>query len=338
MILSNFANFQNCPELIFSASPLIQGIQYEDKNLLQVIKLATKLNEIENDNSIEINSKATPRIKSRFLTYLSLYVEHELNLLNPNSNAEIKKELYSEILNYFNSIMKLLTDIENNDKIPFLNEQGFSLSLLKIRIFLEKKKLINIKDDYYTEKIFNSAKKFFNEENSIFSEKILDDFNQIYENLYQIKTTTDKDLILFGDIYPNRQKFFIENISEENKSDYLEDYYGFNNLIAEYSFKFFDAFNDKISNVMDKITPKFLNVLLKITNNISNYAVNCNENNAIRENYLSKFSNYIMTFILNERLNEEKNQNELIANMYKKFWEFLKNLIEIDEKNEICSK
>lgn len=242
--------------------------------------------------------------------------------------------------------MKLLTDIENEnyENIPYLHEFGFSLSLLKIRNFLEKKNLLNVQDDYYTEKIFNAAKKFFNEENNIFSELLIDNFMEIFEELYEIKIQCDKDLLIYGDILPNKNKYFFINLdfSDEKKKDYLEDFYGFNNLIAENSFKFYDSFNDKISNVMDKISPKFLSVLIKITNIISNYAIHNNENNAIRENYLTKLSNYVMTFLLNERINEEKNSNnsnsQLMRNLYNNFWELLKNLLKIDQKNEIVSK
>ena len=60
------------------------------------------------------------------------------------------------------------------------------------------------------------------------------------------------------------------------------------------------------------------------------------------KNYLGssvkKNSNYLMTFILNKKLNDEKNTNVKIKNLLDSFWKMLYYVIKNDEINVICGK
>ncbi len=275
-----------------------------------------------------------PEIKSKFLSFICLYLDNDININTRKTNTKFtENEFNIQIVEYFNGIIKVLTDKENYDDIGFLNDQGFSISLLKLRKYLQKNKLLVLKDDYYTEKIFSTAVKFFNPENFDFVKKILKEFNYIFTDLYHIKRlSTSNDY--------NQSVFYVDNnqIDEREKNEYLEDFKSFNNLISENVFGFFNYLNDKISNFADIVEENEFDTI----ENLIQILINCsklkNENNAIKLNYLEKLSSYVMTFLLNDRLNEEKNINQSVKNILEKLWELLNNLLKMDENNIICSK
>lgn len=350
IILSNFAKYHDCEDIVRNALPIIKELEYEDDLLYNIIKIAIKCNELHSESNIDnkgasianadplLSITNNPEIKSKFLTYLSLYLENDINCTSRKNNANfLEKDLNKLILDYFNGIIKILTDIEHYDNIGFIHDQGFSLSLIKIRKYLEKNKLLVLKDDYYTEKIFNSAVKFFNAENIKFVNKLLNDFNNIYHELYKIKkVSNDKNNVRNKCDY----SIYIENetFSEQDKTELIEDFYSFNNLIAENIFSFLDYLNNKASNAADKLEEEAIETIGKLINMMVNYSECKNENNAIRLNYVGKLASYLMTFLLNERLNEEKENMPAVRNLLKKFWDMLNNLLKIDESNVISSK
>lgn len=333
-----------------NALPIIKGLEYEDDLLQNIISIAIKCNELHSESNNENKKTSTantdplisitnnPEIKSKFLTYLSLYLENEINTSTRQKNANIpEKDLNTLILDYFNGIIKILTDVEHYDNIGFIHDQGFSLALLKIRKFLEKNKLLVLKDDYYTEKIFNSAVMFFNADNFKFVNKLVNDFNNIYHELYKIKKSSiDKKINenkLESPIYIESEVF-----NEQEKNEFIEDFFSFNNLIAENIFGFLDFLNNKASNAADKLDEEAIGTISKLMNMMVNYSECKNENNAIRLNYVGKIASYLMTFLLNERLNEEKENMPAVKGLLAKFWQLLNNLLKIDENNVISTK
>jgi len=273
-----------------------------------------------------------PEIKSKFLSYISLYLENEININTRKNNTLFSEQEFNNlILDFFNGIMKNLTDIENYDNLGLIHDQGFSIALIKIRKFLENKKLLVLKDDYYTEKIFNSGVKFFNSENFNFVNKIVNDFNNIYRDLYKIKISTANE---------NLNKFYIENdtILEQEKNEYIEDFFSFNNLISENIFEFFDYLISKASNAADKLIEGDIEIIGKLVDILIDYCECKNENNALKLNYVGKLSNYVMTFLVNERLNEEKDHIPEVKDILGKLWRFMNNLLKIDESNIITTK
>lgn len=349
IILSNFAKYHDCEEIVRNALPIIKELEYEDDLLRDFIQIAIRCNELHSesqDPSKTLSPNAdplisvtnNPEIKSKFLTYLSLYLENEINFSSRKNNSNIpEKDLNNLILNYFNGLIKILTDVEHYDNIGLIHDQGFSLALLKIRKFLEKNKLLVLKDDYYTEKIFNSAVKFFNADNLKFVDKILKDFNNIYTELYKIKKTQKSDRHQnSGKIAP----VYVESdaFSEQEKSEFIEDFFSFNNLIAENIFGFLDYLNAKASNAADKFDEEALGTIGNLVNMMVYYSECTNENNAIRLNYVGKLASYLMTFLLNERLNEEKANMPSVRGLLGKFWQLLNNLLKMDENNVIATK
>lgn len=340
-----------------NALPIIKGLEYEDDLLREIIKVAIRCNELhtesqENNNNNNKKGSASPadpllsitnnpEIKSKFLTYLSLYLENEINISHRKNNPNVpESDLNNLILDYFNSVIKILTDVEHYDNIGFTHDQGFSLALLKIRKFLEKNNLLVLKDDYYTEKIFNCAVKFFNAENLKFVNKLVKHFNNIYTELYKIKKTKIKNENE-NDAENDTVSFICdenEAFNEQEKTDFIEDFYSFNNLIAENIFGFLDYLNNKASNAADKLDDEAIETISKLVQMMVNYSQCKNENNALRLNYVPKLASYLMTFLLNDRLNEEKANMPAVKALLGKFWELLNNLLKMDENNSISTK
>lgn len=347
-MLSNFARYHNCEEIVKNSIPLLIGIQYEDPNLKELIKVAITCNELQEkvnnlENSSEESSQSdttllksanNPEIKAKFLSYLSLYLENDINMNLIKSKPEEENELKNLILTYFNGIIKQLTDVENYDNIGFTHDQGFGLALLKIRKYLEKNKLLILKDDYYTEKIFNACSKFFGPENFNYTNRLINDFNHLYDNLYNIRKSKENINQTSDSGYYIDNNIFTEN----EKIEFLEDFYSFNNLIAEGIFSFYEFLINQTSNFADSISDESLETISKLTGLLVNYSECKNENNAIKLNYIEKIASYAMTFLLNQRLNEERITNNSVKKLLTKFWELLNNLIKIDENNSILSK
>ena len=118
----------------------------------------------------------------------------------------------------------------------------------------------------------------------------------------------------------------------------MDDFYAFNNFISENILKFYDYLTNQASNAADKLSQEALDTIRKMTKISIDYCEAKNENNIIKNKLIGKLPNYLMTFILNDRLNEEKAKNLYVKKLLNDFWEFFYNLLIIDENNFISGK
>ena len=220
--------------------------------------------------------------------------------------------------------------------IGFVKNEGFPLAIVKLQNFLLKnnsKKLENSEDKKIpiltniNDKILRMGLSYIKPETR-FINKFINDFDNIYETLH-IKYNPEKGTFIM-ETENNMQK-------DLNMKDYMNDFYDYKNTIYLQSFFFYDFLNNLLENFEEKLPEDFLDTL----NLIVNHVISCCDLKT-EKNYLGssvkKNSNYLMTFILNKKLNDEKNTNVKIKNLLDSFWKMLYYVIKNDEINVICGK
>jgi len=372
IILSNLAIFNTYKPLEISSMNLLKNLVYntidfkellieaienlDNFNVPNIDKSNNQINDFVNLSNFPENCE----IKSRFLTFVAIYAE---NILTENPNESLIKL----IENYFVKIIKNIYYNNDPTSIGFIKNEGFCLAMVKLRLFLIKQKypkLENNKNNLSNNK-YNFDKKVsilsknslngninlsnnsdINEESKLknindkilrmglcyfnpnkkFVNKFLNDFDQIYENL-NIKYNPEKASFIMDEG---------KKIEREKMLEFLNDFYEYKNSIFLQSFFFYDHLCQILRN-SEKIPDDFLDSL----NLIVNHVISCCDLKTER-NYLGssikKNSTYLMGFIMNDYLNEEKKNNIKIKILIEAFWKMLYYVMKNDEVNVICSK
>jgi hypothetical protein len=206
-----------------------------------------------------------------------------------------------------------------NLNLEFLERRNSNLSI-NIPAEEENSKLSNIND-----KILRLGLNFFDPKTK-FVNKFLNDFDKIYENL-NIKYNPEKGSFIMD---------YGKNVDARSMQQFLNDFYDYKNTIFLQSFFFYDRLCRHLEN-FELINEDFVDTL----NLIVNHVISCCDLKTDR-NYLGslvkKNSGYLMSFIINKQLNQEKLRNAKIRSLLDAFWKMLYYVIKNDEINVFCSK
>jgi len=374
--LSNLAFFNTYKPLEKSACNLLKNIDYDTKEFEKFLSEATESIETKHSLNININNNnkeaqqqsnleltsSFPKnreIKSRFLAFVALFAE---NVLSEKPN----ESLISLIESFFDKIILGIYYTNNPEDIGFRKSEGFCLAIVKLRLFLirlkypkaevnlnsssrkislqnlniefiekrrgskssrnsliienEENKLANIND-----KILRLGLSFFDPKTK-FVNKFINDFDKIYENL-NIKYNPEKASFIMD---------YGKTVDAISMQEFLNDFYDYKNTIFLQSFFFYDRLCEHLDNY-EPIPEEFVDTLCLIVNHVISCCDLRTDMNYLGSS-VKKNSGYLMRFIMNKQLNEEKTKSPKIRSLLASFCKMLFYVIKNDEMKVFCSK